>query len=109
MRASQTDAFHHDCNESPHAAGFRALVEENVKAGVTSIVKDSVVANHFALLSKDDGGNKTIEGCTEHDPAVEVFVHGFVYDIENGEIKNLGVSVGPPGKDIPEIPFPAIT
>ncbi|KAL0959619.1 hypothetical protein HGRIS_011322 [Hohenbuehelia grisea] len=92
----------------PQEPGFRALVEENVKAGVNSIVKDSVLANHFALLSKEGGGNKTIEGRSEGGPAVDVFVHGFVYDIENGEIKDLGISVGPPDKPIPEIPFPVI-
>ncbi|KAL0957458.1 hypothetical protein HGRIS_001255 [Hohenbuehelia grisea] len=59
---------------------------------------------HFVLLSKsllkaDLGG-----------PAVDVFVHGnFVYYIENGEIKDLGIAVIPPGKAIPEIPFTVLS
>jgi hypothetical protein len=37
-----------------------------------------------------------------------VFIHGWVYDIENGEIKDLGISVGPPGKAIPPVPFASV-
>lgn len=38
----------------------------------------------------------------------DVFIHGWVYDIENGEIRDLNVSVGPPGKPIPAAPFEAV-
>lgn len=44
----------------------------------------------------------------EAGPPGDVFIHGWVYDIENGEIKDLGVSVGPPGKAIPQVPFASI-
>lgn len=39
---------------------------------------------------------------------IEVYVHGLVYNESNGEVKNLRVSFGPPGKTVPDIPFPAI-
>jgi carbonic anhydrase len=38
----------------------------------------------------------------------DIFIHGWVYNIVNGEIYDLGVSVGPPGKAIPAPPFPAV-
>lgn len=38
--------------------------------------------------------------------ASKFWIHGWVYDIENGEIKDLEVSVGPPGEPIPDSPFP---
>ncbi|KAF5310801.1 hypothetical protein D9619_008063 [Psilocybe cf. subviscida] len=90
--------------------GFRALVEENVKAGVARIAKDSVITNHYALLAS--GGNATAPSIRrrsgEGKPPGNVFIHGWVYDIENGEVRDLGVSVGPPGVAIPEAPFAAV-
>ncbi|KDR79973.1 hypothetical protein GALMADRAFT_61844 [Galerina marginata CBS 339.88] len=98
--------------------GFRALVEENVKAGVRRIVADSVISNHFALLPKASATpavnvtppvNATItEKRAEGGAPTEVFVHGFVYDIESGVVQDLGISVGPPGVAIPKIPFEAV-
>lgn len=40
------------------------------------------------------------------EPVTGVYVHGWVYDIENGQVSDLGVSVAPPGKVIPSTPFP---
>lgn len=37
-----------------------------------------------------------------------MFIHGWVYDIANGEVRDLGVSVGPPGKAIPPPPFASV-
>jgi len=36
-----------------------------------------------------------------------VFIHGWVYDVENGEVTDLNVSLGPPGREIPKSPWPA--
>ena len=44
---------------------------------------------------------RSVEGSGSQD----VFIHGWVYDIETGEIRDLGVSVGPPNKTIPAAPF----
>ncbi|KAJ3572302.1 hypothetical protein NP233_g3180 [Leucocoprinus birnbaumii] len=81
--------------------GYRALVEENVKAGVQRIALDNVILNHYAILSSP---NTTHQGGILQD----VFIHGWVYDISNGEVHDLCVSVGPPGVPIPAIPFSAI-
>ncbi|KAF8652375.1 hypothetical protein AX16_004403 [Volvariella volvacea WC 439] len=90
--------------------GFRALVEENVKQTVHRIATTSVLANHFHALSLNSTGTGTSAPVkrAEGGPIGDVFVHGFVYDIENGEIRNLNISVGPPDVDIPEIPFAAV-
>ncbi|KIJ23403.1 hypothetical protein M422DRAFT_80524, partial [Sphaerobolus stellatus SS14] len=45
---------------------------------------------------------------TKRTEAADVFIHGFVYDIETGVIHDLRVSVGPPGKEIPTVPFTAV-
>lgn len=39
---------------------------------------------------------------------IPIFIHGWVKDIENGVVSDLGVSVGPPGVPIPKSPFPAV-
>ncbi|TFK26093.1 carbonic anhydrase [Coprinopsis marcescibilis] len=84
--------------------GFRALVEENVKASVGRIAQDSIITNHYSLLASNSSETAN-ERRAEGGPAANVFIHGWVYDIENGEIKDLGISVGPPGQPIPAIPF----
>ncbi|TFK26091.1 carbonic anhydrase [Coprinopsis marcescibilis] len=71
--------------------GFRALVEENIKNTVKNVANDEIIKQHFSNPSLG-----------------EIYVHGWVYDIENGEIRDIGVSVGPPGKAIPQAPFPAV-
>jgi hypothetical protein len=60
---------------------------------------------HYALL-KSSAGNATASG--GKGPISDIFIHGWVYDLANGEIRDLGVSVGPPGKPIPTPPFPAV-
>jgi len=84
-----------------HDPGFRALVEENVKAGVKRIAATSTIKKHMALLAK--GVKET--RAAKHSAPVDVFIHGWVFDIENGDIHDLGVSIGPAGKQIPKIPF----
>ncbi|KAF9559169.1 carbonic anhydrase [Agrocybe pediades] len=87
--------------------GFRALVEENVKASVRRIAADSVITNHFALLQQGES-TAAERRASEEKPPQDVFIHGFVYDIETGIVQDLGVSVGPAGKAIPSIPFASV-
>ncbi|PBK67464.1 carbonic anhydrase [Armillaria solidipes] len=81
-------------------SGFRALVEENVKVSVQAIATSTVIQDHFAALAQGGGEGETL---------VQVFIHGWVYDIANGGIQNLGISVGPPGVEIPSVPFATVT
>ncbi|KAF8889467.1 carbonic anhydrase [Mucidula mucida] len=67
---------------------FRALVEENVKQNVLNLAGSDQI-NEF-------WGNST---------NAPVFIYGLVYDIENGNVFNLNVSMGPPGHEIPDVPF----
>lgn len=84
----------------PEEPGFRALVEENVKVSVQAIATSTVIQDHFAALAQGGGEGETL---------VQVFIHGWVYDIANGEIQSLGISVGPPGVEIPSVPFATVT
>ncbi|KAJ3569601.1 hypothetical protein NP233_g4944 [Leucocoprinus birnbaumii] len=79
--------------------GLKALVEENVKNSVDTIKKHSVLTTAYKK-KKHSKANKQQD--------IHVFVHGFVYDENNGEVKNLGISFGPPGQKIPDIPFAAV-
>ncbi|KAF8889664.1 carbonic anhydrase [Infundibulicybe gibba] len=79
--------------------GFRALIEENVKDNVRRVAESPIIVNHYLAL------NSTGRKREERGGASDVFIHGLVYDIETGEVKDLGVSVGPPGKAIPSLPF----
>ncbi|KIK03058.1 hypothetical protein K443DRAFT_677059 [Laccaria amethystina LaAM-08-1] len=73
-----------------HCPAFRALVEENVKANVKRISDSALIRHHYA-----------------HDQGA-VYVHGWVYDVESGEVSDLGISAGPPGKEVPPTPFPLV-
>jgi len=86
--------------EAPNAdePGFRALVEENVKKSVKALRSHSILAKAYQRSAKGNGKNT----------GIEVFVHGLVHDPATGEVKNLGVSFGPPGKKVPKVPFVAI-
>jgi len=67
-------------------SGLRALVEENVKASVRNLMKE-------ILPLMDGTGN------------VELYGHGFVLNEETGEVTNLDVSFGPPGRPVVQVPF----
>ncbi|KDR75268.1 hypothetical protein GALMADRAFT_249264 [Galerina marginata CBS 339.88] len=77
--------------------GFRALVEENVKRGVKELRKHSILTKAYARGVR-----------TDKNEIVDVFVHGFVYDEATGDVHDLNVSFGPPGKPIPNVPFQAL-
>ncbi|KAF9787795.1 carbonic anhydrase [Thelephora terrestris] len=82
--------------------GYRALVEENVKESVCNIANDLVMQAHWDSFNLEQkGGSNPVarkkRSGGESGPLRPVFVHGFVYDISNGQISDLGISVGPPG------------
>lgn len=74
-----------------HDPAFRALVEENVKANVWRVSRSHVIRDHhtaYAASLEQNGGKSDMN---------PVYVHGWVYDLENGVVSDLGVSSGPPG------------
>ncbi|KAF8876892.1 carbonic anhydrase [Gymnopilus junonius] len=87
----------------PEFVPVHALIEENVKVTVRRIYESATIQNHYAKLSAECN----VEGNAEppQDEIQPVFIHGFVYDLEEARVLNLGVSLGPPGFDIPPIPF----
>ncbi|KAJ2916133.1 hypothetical protein MD484_g4312, partial [Candolleomyces efflorescens] len=72
---------------------FRALVEENVKANVWRLTRSRVIRDHNEAYAASQS--------TTADPSAPkmrpVYVHGWVYDLETGHVRDLNVSVGPPG------------
>lgn len=74
-------------------AGFRALVEENVKHSVRQLRDNSILAKAYSKPSTNN---------------FDVYVHGFVFDETTGEVINLSVSFGPPGRLIPQPQFRAL-
>lgn len=95
---------------SLHDPAFRALVEENVKANVDRIAGSYVMRDHYASLAppKSPSMSEPIQGTTLSGlKGTYVFIHGLVYDLENGEVTDLNVSIGPPGREIPKSPWPS--
>ncbi|KAG5645419.1 hypothetical protein DXG03_006243 [Asterophora parasitica] len=70
---------------------FRALVEENVRATVKNLQKESILSIAYHRKNR-----KTTK--------VHVFVYGLVLDEATGEVKDLGVSFGPPTVPVPKLP-----
>lgn len=100
-------------------AGFRALVEENVKRGVKELRTNSAITQvgniskqlsvsvtKLNLFISTKAHGKHIKTLDNED--IDVFVHGFVHDESTGEVHDLNVSFGPPGKAIPAVPFKAL-
>ena len=92
--------------------GFRALVEENVKVNVARIAADeTVISVWLPYYTEEFIAERTLPQLyrNETGSARPFYIHGWVYDIENGEVRDLGVSVGPPGQNIPQVPFKLVT
>ncbi|KAF8628613.1 hypothetical protein AX15_003807 [Amanita polypyramis BW_CC] len=84
-----------------HNPAFRALIEENVKMSVRRIAESEIMRKNYATYASDAGtGNQA-----RPEP---IFIHGWVKDIENGIVSDLGVSTGPPGVRVPLSPFPTV-
>lgn len=68
------------------AEALPILVEENVKVQVETLSKAGPILSAWANAT---GAKRK-----------PVWVHGWVYEIENGTLKDLGVSKGPPAPEI---------
>ncbi|KIM36906.1 hypothetical protein M413DRAFT_31303 [Hebeloma cylindrosporum] len=106
-----------------HDPAFRALVEENVKSNVQKIANSAVIQNHYSNVVTTNGSAPAYDASddvssplfppvitkrTTGTPITEIFIHGWVYDVETGKVSDLGVSVGPPGRVVPTSPFPLL-
>ncbi|KAF9265614.1 carbonic anhydrase [Marasmius fiardii PR-910] len=67
-------------SSAPAAEVLPILVEENVKMQVENLAKSSVIVN--AWKNKSGRGK-------------DVWIHGWVYDLAHGKLKDLGVTRGP--------------
>ncbi|GAA6025509.1 hypothetical protein JCM11491_004140 [Sporobolomyces phaffii] len=93
---------------------WNAVIEENVKAQVRQLGKDPSVLSSWkrwgeANHDRQDGdarrpsrrratgseADSPAEARGAHRPAVELWIHGFVYDVDTGLVHDLGVSIGP--------------
>ncbi|GAA6057876.1 hypothetical protein NBRC10513_007327 [Rhodotorula toruloides] len=81
---------------------WRAMVEENVKINVQRLAQDSSV-QHAWYLYKQQTSTQATEQPTmptrrsEDKKQAELWIHGWIYDVETGLVEDLGVSVGPEG------------
>ncbi|GAA6013080.1 hypothetical protein JCM10207_006165 [Rhodosporidiobolus poonsookiae] len=84
---------------------WQALVEENVKYNVQLLAQDaSVLKSWSAWKEYAEQGNITStasaharRSSAESETPVELWVHGWVYNVSTGLVNDLGVSVGPDG------------
>ncbi|KAF8643859.1 hypothetical protein AX16_008875 [Volvariella volvacea WC 439] len=70
-------------SSAPPDDALQLVVEENVKKQVENLAKSQTIVNAWA--------NKSGQG-------KEVWIHGWVYDLGTGKLKDLGVSRGPPSR-----------
>ncbi|KIY73195.1 carbonic anhydrase [Cylindrobasidium torrendii FP15055 ss-10] len=85
-----------DANGTGRALGiadpvWRALAEENVRLSVNNIAKSDLLNEIWS--------NPSI---------APLYIYGFVYDVMDGSVVDLGASRGPPGRTAPPSPFPTL-
>ncbi|KAH8114928.1 carbonic anhydrase [Phellopilus nigrolimitatus] len=66
-------------------ATLTALSEANVRAQVENIIGTGVIKGAWAAANAGEAGRK------------KVYVHGWIYALQNGRLRDLGVSSGPDG------------
>lgn len=65
---------------------LRTIVEENVRKQVANIVQSEVIQHAWKASRSNAPGRKA------------VYVHGWVYTLETGRLRDMGVSEGPEGR-----------
>ncbi|KAI6095465.1 carbonic anhydrase [Pisolithus sp. B1] len=73
-----------DLETLPAETHLDAIVEANVKRQVENVCATDVIKGAWAAALGDESGEKR-----------QVWVHGWVYDVASGRLKDLGVSRGP--------------
>lgn len=79
-----------------------------MKRSVDELRQHSVLTKVNPLATSQDDCLTVKKSFSRNVEAIDVFVHGFVYDEATNEVHDLNVSFGPPGKPIPHVPFKAI-
>ncbi|BGP35379.1 hypothetical protein JCM10296v2_007215 [Rhodotorula toruloides] len=81
---------------------WRAMVEENVRINVQRLAQDSSVQHAWYLYKQHTSTQDVEQPATparrsEDKKQAELWIHGWIYDVETGLVEDLGVSVGPDG------------
>ncbi|CDR46177.1 RHTO0S12e01288g1_1 [Rhodotorula toruloides] len=81
---------------------WRAMVEENVKINVQRLAQDSSVQHAWYLYRQQMSTQAAEQPAvptrrSEDKKQAELWIHGWIYDVETGLVEDLGVSVGPDG------------
>ncbi|TFK30075.1 carbonic anhydrase [Coprinopsis marcescibilis] len=70
-----------ELSSTPHEEALPLVVEENVKMQVENLAKTQAISEAWTKGSRK---------------GQDVWIHGWVYDISTGKLRDLGVSRGPP-------------
>ncbi len=76
---------------------------EDSSPGACPLLNFLVSQNYASLALSTSQGHPNDVTATDQ---IYVFIHGWVYDLENGEVTDLNVTVGPPGHEISKSPWP---
>ena len=77
-----------DLASIPAASHLDTVVEENVKRQVKNVCESDVIKASWASYTASVDSASDV-------PKKQVWVHGWVYDVASGRIRDLGVSRGP--------------
>ncbi|KAL5525107.1 hypothetical protein ACEPAF_8976 [Sanghuangporus sanghuang] len=75
--------FHASCEGMEHGDTLNSLSEANVRVQVENICNSDVMRNVWARATNGE--------------AKKVYVHGWIYELQSGRLRDLGVSQGPEG------------
>ncbi|KAF8201797.1 carbonic anhydrase [Pholiota molesta] len=71
----------------PHAEALPVVVEENVKAQVDNLARTQTIQDAWTKGTRKGQA---------------VWIHGWVYDLQTGRLRDLNISRGPPGAENPK-------
>ncbi|KAL4073567.1 carbonic anhydrase [Scleroderma citrinum] len=83
-----------DLASTPASAHWDTVIEANVKRQVENVCETSVIRNSWTAYNASESKNDN-QGNDRDGPKKQVWVHGWVYDVASGRIKDLCISRGP--------------
>jgi carbonic anhydrase len=87
--------------QRPHEHAFPELVEANVRAQVANVCRSEVIQRAWATAAeaqaaREAGEDVDVDTYASSGKDVKmVHVHGWVYELETGRLRDLGISCGP--------------